>query len=613
MFEQMRKMIGPIIVTVLVFFVAMIVLEWGLDFTSRNQSGISNAAVVVNGDEVSWQAYNQTYNNMYRQQSEQSDAEVTEAMEKQIQASAVEQIVFEAILEQEARKHNIVVSDDELYAFMRYSPPADLQKIPDFQTNGQFDYQKYMAAMTNPQYQPFWSQTEPFVRADLRKYKVQEMVVEGAQVTEAEIKDKFITDHEKVKVVAAIVDYGRFSGPNLVNTEQEQHAWFEQNKDKYKLDERAVADVMLIEKKPTEADWQGGQAKLKVVYDSIVAGTDFAEMARRYSEDGSAQSGGDLGWFPVGKMVAEFNQRAFSMKEGELSEPFRTQFGWHIIKHHGFRDMDTTILGKKTTRQQAHCSHILVRVNMGRDAMDLAYKQLESFRDAAAKDGVTKAATDAGLTPRRTEPFQKGRNIPYIGSDPRASEWVFNNQPGAISEIMENNSSLFVVAVTERRPAGPSEFAEAQKKLDQDLLVHKVSTLCRDTAQAMLNAVNGGMSLQDAAKRYAAKYEELDEFGRTTYVQAVHNDPAAIGAAFALTTPGQISKVVDYDQGSVVYKLVSRTSPELSDYNAKRDSVYNLILTSKRQELFGRWFDSMKKNAKIENNLATAEAQAAGS
>jgi parvulin-like peptidyl-prolyl isomerase len=89
--------------------------------------------------------------------------------------------------------------------------------------------------------------------------------------------------------------------------------------------------------------------------------------------------------------------------------------------------------------------------------------------------------------------------------------------------------------------------------------------------------------------------------------------PARYRSGFALTTPGQVSKVVDYDQGSVVYKLVSRTSPELSDYNAKRDSVYNLILTSKRQELFGRWFDSMKKNAKIENNLATAEAQAAGS
>jgi peptidyl-prolyl cis-trans isomerase D len=613
MFETMRKMIGPIIVTVLIFFVAMIVLEWGLDFTSRSQSGVSNSAVVVNGVEVSWQVYNQTYNNMYRQQSESSDAEVTEAMEKQIAASAVEQIVFEALLEQEARRHNIVVSDDELYAFMRYSPPADLQKIPEFQTNGQFDYQKYLAAMTNPQYQQFWSQAEPFVRADLRKYKVQEMVVEGAQVTEAEVKDKFVSDHEKVKVVAAIVDYGRFSSPSLVSSEDEQRAWFEQNKDKYMLGERGVADVVLIEKTPTEADWQSGQDRLKVVHDSIVGGADFAEMARRYSEDGSAQSGGDLGWFEMGKMVAEFNERAFTMKEGELSEPFRTQFGWHIIKHLGYREIDTTVLGVQSKKKQAHCAHILVRVNMGRDALDLAYKKLESFRDAASKDGVTKAAANAGLEVHRTEPFQKNRNIPWVGNDPRTSEWVFSNQPGAISEVMENNSSMYVIAVAERRPAGPAEFAETQIKLSQDLLVHKVSTICRDTAQALLNAVNGGMSLQDAAKRYNAKYEELDEFGRNTYVQAVHNDPAAIGAAFALSNPGQTSKVVDYDQGSVIYRLVSRTSPELSDYNAKRDSLYNVILTSKRQELFGRWFENMKKTAKIENNLATADQQVAGS
>ena len=613
MFEKMRKMIVPIIITVLVFFVAMIILEWGLDFTSRTNGSSTNAAVVVNGEEISWQAYNQTYNNMYRQQSEQSDAEVTEAMEKQIQASAVEQIVFEAILEQEARKHNIVVSDDELYAFMRYSPPADLQRIPEFQTSGQFDYQKYMAAMANPQYQQFWAQAEPFVRADLKKYKVQEMVVEGAQVTEAEVKDKFVSDLEMVKVSALIVGYDRFSGPNMTNSDAEQRAWFEQNKEKYKLGERGVCDVVLIEKKPTDADWQSGQDKLKVVYDSIKTGADFAEMAKRYSEDGSAQSGGDLGWFPVGQMVAEFNQRAFSMKEGEISEPFRTQFGWHIIKHQGYREQETTVAGRKTMQKQAHCSHILVRVTMGREALDLAFKKLDSYRESALKNGVAKAAADASLEVRRTEPFQKNRNIQWVGTDPRANEWVFSNKPGSVSDVMENNSSIFVIAVAERRPAGVVEFTEAQKKVDQDLLVHKVSTLCHDTAQAALNAISGGMSLQDAAKRYNAKYEELDEFGRTTYVQKVHNDPAAIGAAFALATPGQTSKVVDYDQGSVIYRLISRTSPELTEYNAKRDSLYNVIITSKRQELFGRWFENMKKASKIENNLAKVEEQATGS
>lgn len=69
----------------------------------------------------------------------------------------------------------------------------------------------------------------------------------------------------------------------------------------------------------------------KNLYNEIKNGKDFAEVAKEYSKCPSGQNGGDLGFFPRGVMVKPFEDAAFSLKVGELSEPVQTQFGWHLI------------------------------------------------------------------------------------------------------------------------------------------------------------------------------------------------------------------------------------------------------------------------------------------
>jgi parvulin-like peptidyl-prolyl isomerase len=74
------------------------------------------------------------------------------------------------------------------------------------------------------------------------------------------------------------------------------------------------------------------QTKIMAALEDIKAGADFAEKAKKLSEDGSAESGGDLGWFTRGKMLPVFEEAAFSMKKGAVAGPIRTQHGFHIIK-----------------------------------------------------------------------------------------------------------------------------------------------------------------------------------------------------------------------------------------------------------------------------------------
>jgi len=200
MFEFLRKMIIPIIVTVLVFFLAMIVLEWGLDISQRQQNISENVAGMINGEEVSWQAFQRVYNNFYQSEAQDSNYEVSEERTRELEQQAWQEIVTDRILTQEADKYNVQTTDEDLFIYLQVNPPMFLRELSVFQTNGQFDYQKYINAMADEQYAGLWASIEPQVRADIRKLKLQQMIVQAAHVSEEEVRQAFLDTQEKVSV-----------------------------------------------------------------------------------------------------------------------------------------------------------------------------------------------------------------------------------------------------------------------------------------------------------------------------------------------------------------------------------------------------------------------------
>lgn len=111
--------------------------------------------------------------------------------------------------------------------------------------------------------------------------------------------------------------------PRIEITDEELQTYFDENKDTYAAAEQVQASHILV------AD----EATAKEVKTKLDAGEDFSELAKEYSTDTTtAESGGDLGYFSSGDMVAEFEEVAFALGENEISDPVKTEYGYHIIK-----------------------------------------------------------------------------------------------------------------------------------------------------------------------------------------------------------------------------------------------------------------------------------------
>jgi len=188
-----------------------------------------------------------------------------------------------------------LVSRELLYMEASKNPPKDLNKQVDEQLNqikGNFkseeDFQNYLSKMNT---------SEKEVKNNLSKNIILENYVTS-------ISDKITVSDKEIK------------------------EYYNKNKDEFKQEEQVRASHIIISSKNGE---KVAQEKINKIYSEIKDGLSFEEAAKKYSEDGSANTGGDLGFFRRGMMVKEFEDVAFNTKKGEISKPFKTEFGYHIL------------------------------------------------------------------------------------------------------------------------------------------------------------------------------------------------------------------------------------------------------------------------------------------
>jgi peptidyl-prolyl cis-trans isomerase D len=590
MMKAMRKLTKLILWIVIAAFVGTIIFAWGMEFSAKGKK--QGMIATVNGQDIPYTTFQYLYDQAVRE-TEKSKGEVSDQTANQLREQVWNQMVNDILLQQETKKRGITVSDAELFEYLKRFPPKELMQNPAFQTkDGKFDYQKYLQALADPRVP--WEQVEPYVRSNLTLAKLQQSVISLVRVTDQEVKQYYMNDNEHVKVKYLLVPVSRFLERNLSVSDPEIQAYYQMHKEEFKVDQSADLSYVTFEKKPSATDDEKTKDKLLDIKKEIEDGGDFAELAKEYSEDkGSAEQGGDLGWFGKGKMVEAFENAAFALKPGEMSEPVKTQFGWHLIKVFDAKE------GEKGREIKA--SHILLKTEISQETLDQLKLEADEFADRAKKSDLDKAAQEQNLSVSQTGWFPKGGYIRSLGTNPEVDEFAFKNKIGTISPAIETDKGFCIFQIKGRRPAGISPLEDAAGVIKQELLKTRADSLAYDEAQKIFAQIKAGKSLQKAAEDNNAVYAETEELSRNSLIPNLGSVPEFIGASFSLNQQNRLSPPIKTDQGTFIIELVSKTPINDSLFTSAKDSLSSVVLQNKQSQIYQDWFAQLRKSAKIQD------------
>ncbi|MGB2866895.1 MAG: peptidylprolyl isomerase [Bacteroidota bacterium] len=248
---------------------------------------------------------------------------------------------------------------------------------------------------------------------------------------------------------------------NLRVSRREVEEFYEAYKDSLPQvpDQYDMSHIFIVPKADTLIE-QRTKKRMETILDSIRAGGDFADFARRYSIDGTAANGGDLGWAKRGDYVHEFEEAVFSLKEGEISNVIKTQFGFHIIQ----------LVGRRG--ESVHARHILMRIEKGPASDSAAVQQLRALRDS-----VLKGTPFADLATRYSEDEETkatGGDLGTLTPEQLTAEFmeeVKNLKDGEISQptrvTLGTSYGYQIVLMRKKIPAHPTSFDQDYKRLEQ--------------------------------------------------------------------------------------------------------------------------------------------------
>jgi peptidyl-prolyl cis-trans isomerase D len=601
MLKTMRKNTKIVLWVVIAAFLGTIVFAWGMNYTGSPQ--MRNYVAKINGREVTGQEYSFYYDRVQRLWEQQNpNAELTEDQRVRFHYDAWNELTRNILMEQEMKKLKIRVADAEVVEFLQkyYYAIPEIMQVPAFQTNGQFDYNRYIALMNSkdPQAAGFWAQIEAMVRPQLMEFKLSNALYSTVRVGEEDVLNRYREFNDYFKVKMALVRPDQFRAL-LDLSEKALKAEFEKNRERYVQPERAVVKFVRFAKTTSQEDEERVLDEITAIRNRATAAKDsaaFAKLARETSEDETAlQNGGNLGWFGRGQMVAPFDSAVFSLKPGELSQPVRTSFGWHIIKLWGKR--------KDTQGEQVKASHILLKVEPPLDAGEKQRVAAEEFSRLAGELGFEKAAAERGYKIDSSNIFTESASIMGLGSSDEVSEFVFTRKPGTVSPAYNFLGTYAVLMVYKRLPAGRPAFEEIRNRVRSDLSRKQSMEMARKKAEEIYRMAKEGTSFESAVAFHGEKISDEEAiWGWGAWVPGMGDAPAFIGAVIrANQKKEKLVPPVPCDLGYLVAELVQPLPYDPARFAAAKDSTAQALVQKRRADTYNAWIADLRKKADIKD------------
>jgi len=593
MMTKMREMTWVFIWILVIAFVGLMVLEWGMNITGLKTR--ANVVGKIDGQKITIQEFQKALQNAYIQEKQRTGQEPDEEKMQQLRDQVWESYIQRILLGKEIKKHKIMVTDREIYLQITQNPPQELRQNPNFQTNGHFDMEKYRQALQNPEIN--WKPVEDYYREVLPYQKLQDIITASVMVTEEEIKAEFMRRNMKARIRYLYIPAAAFASDSIQVTEEEMRRYYEAHKDDFKVEEKRKLNYVLFSIAPTPEDSARVYRLAEDIIQDARSGADFSKLADEYSEDPSVKNNhGDLGFFERGRMVKEFEKAAFSAKPGEIVGPVKTQFGLHIIK----------VIEKKKEngKEKVHAAHILLKFTPSALTLEEAQRKADNFLEMAKEEGFKVAADKLKYEIKQTTEFNNRGFIPGFGTMKAAADWAFKAKKGDISRVYRTKRGYVVFQVAEIKPEGYRPFEEVKGICKSKIEHQKRKERARLFAEKIEQMIKANKSFEEIAQAFDKDKVKLDStvsFGWGSPIPKIGRSAAIQAAAFSLELH-KPSGMLETDRGFYFIEVLERTPFDEKKYAQQHDILRNQLLSQKRQRFFTEWYQKLKENADIEDN-----------
>ena len=551
----------------------------------------------INGEDISPDYFNQ----LVSQQLEQARSNGQKLKDFQIRRArdtAWDNMLQDVLVSQEVKRLNISASDEEVMYHLENNPPPFLQQNPNFQTDGVFDWDKYRTALANPQGDE-WLPIETFMKNTyVPNFKLQKLLDESIIITERHIKNEFIKRNVNYTISGIHITSGKVPVEESEPSDSEIREEYNKSKSDFKHDELRSVSYVSWKKEPAKNDSIAVQKLATAIYERAKEGEEFATLANEYSVDPGNQGtkGGDLGWFGKGQMVKEFEKAAFTAKKGEIIEPVKSNFGYHIIY---VRDKKV-----ENGEEKVLASHILLKIEISSTTLSNLKRDATLFSYDAQDNGFSSAVSEHKLDIGNHKKMNdKGFSIKGLGGLRAGVRFAFNSKVGDVSDILENDQYFSVFTLDTIIAPGFKSYEEVQAQIKSTLKKTKVMAATLDEANKLLLSISGNdMKLDDAidedSELDAVKNESkqlvqgFTSIGRSNYVT---------GALLA-AKPGEILGPLETARGHAIIELKEISVFDSTEYGVQKESLRKTIFNQKQNQFFQAWLDDLKDDAEIVDN-----------
>lgn len=585
MLEDLRKHASWIVIVIAAVFILSMAIG-GISSIFIKKPFVGKIA----GKKIYPNEFSEYLQNSYEGYIQQNpEKEIDEQTAKQLNDQTWNQLVQQILFDKELKRRRIKITDEEVIEELK-NPTEDITSIPQFQTDGKFDYTKYESLLLeNPE---FANYVESRIRGTLPYQKLYDDVKSEVTVSIEEVEQQYIDDNNIAD--ADII----FFNPNKIKdvevSEDELQQYYEEHKEDYKKEPARKLKYVTVNLEPSEADKKLVKTKVDSIYNLAIKGEDFAELAKQYSEGPSATQGGDLGYFTRGRMVPAFEKAAFGLNKNEISKPVKTQFGWHIIKL-----IDRRL---NNENEEIKASHILIK----EEASEATKENLEVivydlFEKADETDLETAAAELSYEINETNEIYESSTYISGIGREEELVSFAFDNKIGKLSDpVLKDDGNYVICEVSFEIGEHYQKIEDVEKRIENEVKKEKKKALTKENALEFSNKYTPEQYLKKAESEGYEIVEALNVKINNSF-KGIGKDEV-LNKSILAKQSGENTGVVHGDRGSYIAFVKTRTQPNMDRFEKEKDKLREEAQTKAEDDHLNEWFKNLKEEAEIIDN-----------